>query len=113
MTVRRQLIPVALESTDARKLRPLNAAEWTKQATEVEKQLAQEALFMGGYSANQAIELVDRAIDEAQGASDSVMAALNAVRQLIERPIDLPPGTALAEFLALRMKRVLQNLGRA
>jgi hypothetical protein len=45
-------------------------------------------------------------------ASEPVMAALNAIRRLVEQPADLPADSALAELMALRMRRVLTNLGR-
>ena len=106
-----ELVPVAMEVSDGRKLRPLETGEWAKRASNTEKQLAQEALFYGGYSARQAIELVDRATQEAEEASERVMLALNAVRQLVEHPADLRPGTALAEFMSMRMNRVLENIG--
>ncbi len=112
VSVRRELVPISLDSADARKLRPLNTAAWARTATDVEKQLAQEALFIGGCSASEAIELVERATDEAQHASQAVMQALNAVRTLVEHPAELPAGSALAEFLAMRMRRALQNIGR-
>jgi hypothetical protein len=83
-----------------------------KTATDVEKQLAQEALFIGGYSAEQAIELVERAIKEAQVASESVMMALNAIRQLLECPAELPEGSALGELMSMRVRRLLHNLGQ-
>jgi hypothetical protein len=108
---RRELLPVALEATDGRKTRALSSAEWAQKATELERQLAQEALFLGGYSANQAIKLVDRAVKEANEASASVMSALNAMRLLVEHPAELRPDSALAELLAIRMRRVLGHLG--
>jgi hypothetical protein len=109
---RRELLPVAVQASDARRMRPLSAADWTQKATDVEKQLAQEALFVGGYSAPKAIQLVDRATREADGASETVMTALNAVRRLVDHPAELSPDSALAEFMAIRMRRVLENLGR-
>ena len=112
VVTRRELLPVAVESTDARRLRRLTTAEWTQKATPVERQLAQEALFMGGYSAPQAIDLVERATREAQTASESVMAGLNAARRLLEHPAELPRDSALAEFLAMRLRGVLRNLDR-
>jgi hypothetical protein len=112
VVTRRELLPFAIQSKDARRLRGLSTAEWTRTATEVEKQLAQEALFMGGYSAPRAIELVQRATHEAQTASEAVMAGLNAARRLLEHPAELPPDSALAEFLAIRLRGVLRNLGR-
>jgi ParB family transcriptional regulator, chromosome partitioning protein len=107
-----ELMPVVVEGADNRKLRPLQTSDWTKRATDVEKQLAQEALFVGGYSARQAIDLVDRAVDESQTATEGVMAALNALRRLVEHPADLQPNSALAEFMAMRMNRVLENIRR-
>lgn len=112
VSVRHELLPVSIETPDARKLRPLSATEWAKRATDVERQLAQEALFFGGYSSRQAIKLVDRALEEVPQASEQLMAALNAVRRLVEHPAELPSDSALAEILALRMERVLHNLGR-
>jgi hypothetical protein len=112
VSVRRELLAVSIESPDARKLRPLSASDWAKKATDVERQLAQEALFFGGYSSAQAIALVDRAMSEVPQASEAVMAALNAVRRLVEHPAELPAGSGLAEILALRLERVLHNLGR-
>jgi len=106
-----ELLPVAVADTDARKVKALNAADWAQKATAVEKQLAQEALFIGGYSAKGAVALVDRAIAEAQDASESVMAALNALRKLVEEPAELRPGSALAQFMVIRLNRVLHNLG--
>lgn len=108
----RELLPVAVEATDPSRLRRLNTAEWTRNATDVEKQLAQEALFMGGFSAREAIELVERATQEAQTASESVMAGLNSARRLLEHPAELSADSALAEFMAMRLGAVLRNLGR-
>jgi ParB-like chromosome segregation protein Spo0J len=107
-----ELIPVSAQEHDHRKLRPLETKAWVKTATDVEKQLAQEALFIGGYSAEQAIELVERAIKEAQVASESVMMALNAIRQLLECPAELPEGSALGELMSMRVRRLLHNLGQ-
>ncbi len=112
VAVRRELLPVDIGSPDARKLRPLSATDWAKKAGDVERQLAQEALFFGGYSSRQAIDLVDRAMEEVPQASETVMSALNMVRRLIEHPAELPPDSGLAEILALRMERLLANLGR-
>lgn len=109
---RREIVPVVVQPTDSRRMRPLATNEWTKKATDVEKQLAQEALFVGGHSAREAIALVERATKEAETVADSVVAALNAVRRLVEHPAELPPDSALAEFMAIRMRRVLENLGR-
>jgi len=107
-----ELLPVVIEADDPHRLRPLQTAEWAREASMIEKQLAQEAMFMGGYAAGDAVNLVVQAVDEAETASETVMAALNAVRQLVDRPGDLRPGSALAEFMSMRMNRVLANLGQ-
>ncbi len=95
----------------AKQARSLSATAWVKNATAIERQLAQKALFMGGYTSREAIQLVDRALGEVPHASDTVMSALNAIRRLVEHPAELPAGSGLGEILALRMQRVLQNLG--
>jgi ParB-like chromosome segregation protein Spo0J len=105
-----ELLPVPLPSADQRKLHPLNAADWSKTATPVEKQLAQEALFFGGCSAQEAIRLVERAMDEAQGASESMMMTLNGLGRLAQHPAELRPDSALAEFLRLRLQRIQDSL---
>jgi hypothetical protein len=107
-----ELLPVRMEQAESRKSRALTTAEWTKSASDVQRQLAHEALSIGGYAPQAAMQLVDRAIDEAQDAPEDVMIALNALRRLLEHPAQLPPDSALAEFASLRMKGVLRNLGR-
>jgi hypothetical protein len=108
-----ELMPAVVPAGDQRKLPSLAAGDWAKQATDVERQLAQEALFMGGYSAKRAISLAERAVREAGEATEPVMLALNALRHLLEKPADLPPDSALGELLSIRAKRLLQNLGNA
>jgi hypothetical protein len=112
VSTRWDLLAVAVADEDARKLKPLTTAAWASHASELQKQLAREALFIGGYSAKQAIGLVDRATGEVQAATDSVLGALHALKNMVEHPADLPANSALAEFMAIRMRRVLQNIGR-
>jgi len=108
-----ELLPVRVDSAqEGSKARALSTAEWTTRASGVQRQLAQEALFIGGYSPEAAMHLVDRAIEEAQDATEDVMVALNALRKLLEHPAQLRPDSALAELAAMRMKGVLRNLGR-
>ncbi|MBV8085597.1 MAG: hypothetical protein JO247_12370, partial [Chloroflexi bacterium] len=89
----------------------LNHLDWTERAGEVERQLAQEALFFGGHSPQESIELVERAVDEAQEAWEPVIVTLNGVRQLLDSPSRIARDSALAEFLRIRLRRVLANLG--
>ena len=78
----------------------------------IQPSLAREAIALGGHAEDTAMCLADRAMCETASAQESVMAALSAVRLLVEHPTDLPSDTALAEFLANRMKQVLKNIGR-
>jgi hypothetical protein len=117
VTRRYALLPLNVEAQvkgrarGTRKLETLNHLDWTESAGEVERQLAQEALFFGGHSPQESIELVERAVDEAQEAWEPVVVTLNGVRQLLESPSRIPPDSALAEFLRIRLRRVLANLG--
>jgi hypothetical protein len=117
VTRRWALLPLNVEAQvkgrarGTRKLETLNHLDWTETAGDVERQLAQEALFFGGHSPQESIDLVERAVDEAQQAWEPVVVTLNGVRQLLESPSRLPRDSALAEFLRIRLRRVLANLG--
>jgi ParB-like chromosome segregation protein Spo0J len=108
-----ELLPVGFAADNAPSDQWIEPEQWSRHASETDRQLAQEALLVGGYSPAEAIDLVERATREAPQATESIMAALNALRVLVESPADVAAGSGLAEFLALRMRRVLANLGRA
>ncbi len=110
VSVRRELLPLNMESTDTRTLKRLDGAEWARKATDVERQLAQEVLFFGRVFGFAGDDLVERTVREIPQASERVILALNALRNVIEHPGDLMPDSALAEFMAIRARRVLSNI---
>ncbi|MDE3077085.1 MAG: ParB N-terminal domain-containing protein [Chloroflexota bacterium] len=94
----------------SRKLDVLKHLEWSSRVSEVERQLAQEALFFGGHSPEQSVALVERAVTEAADGPEPVLMTLNGLRQLLDRPSQLSQQSALAEFLRIRMRRALAIL---
>lgn len=104
------LLPVVVEQTDQRKMRPLQAGDWAQSASDIQLQLAKEALFMGGFTAQRAMHLADQALAESEEASDDVMMALNSVKRLLEHPAQLKPGSALAELMLMRLRCINRNL---
>ncbi|MBV8085579.1 MAG: hypothetical protein JO247_12280, partial [Chloroflexi bacterium] len=105
------LIPLDVSLATA-KARGLTKLDRYRRADEDERALAQEALALGAGSAEKCLDLASRAHAEAVASHEAVMQALNGVRRLLEQPDLLQGQPALAQLLALRMRRALSTLKR-
>ncbi|HEU0167900.1 MAG TPA: hypothetical protein VFS62_09000 [Chloroflexota bacterium] len=105
------LIPLDVPLAAA-KARSLTDLDRYRRANEDEQALAHEALALGAGSAEECLDLASRAHAEAAASHEAVMQTLNGLRRLLEQPEVLRGQPALAQLLALRMRRAASTLKR-
>jgi hypothetical protein len=105
-----EIVPLlALSDAQSAALKELNE-EWAHRASSVERFLAQEAVLLGKHGASKAMELASRATSEAGQTRPEVITALNQIGRIIDQPDLVPPGSAVAEFLRMRVQAMLDRL---
>lgn len=103
------LMPLEMEASP---VLALDDQDWARAASDLKVRLAKEAVLYGGQSAEQAIEIAEKATTELDTTPEWAIVALNILRELLDNPRALDHSPGVAELLKIRMKHTLSALSQ-